>query len=49
MDNIILQIVFLVAGLGLIVFFGVRAVKDRKAKAKASKKKGTTRGTNTRR
>jgi len=47
MDNLILQIVFLVAGLGLIVFFGIRAIKDRKAKA--AKKKGTGRSTTTNR
>jgi len=50
MDNLVVQILILVAGLGLIVFFGIRAVKDRKAKAAAKKRGGSTnRGINTKR
>lgn len=37
-DNLAIQIVLLALGLGLVGFFGWRAVKDRKAKA--AKKRG---------
>lgn len=33
-DNLAVQIVILAVGLGLVVLFGIRAVKDRKNKAK---------------
>jgi len=44
-DNIVLQIIILVVGLGLAVWAGIRAVRDRKAKAAAKKRGG---GTNSR-
>lgn len=52
MDNLVVQIIILAAGLGLIVFFGIRAVKDRKSKAKTKKSRSTPptgKGLNTKR
>lgn len=42
MDNIYVQIAMLVVALGIMAFFGIRSVKDRKKKA--AKKKGLKSG-----
>lgn len=44
MDNIVVQIIMLVVALGLMAYFGYRAVKDRKAKAAAKKRGGNSGG-----
>jgi len=46
-ENIIAQIAVSVVALAFILFFGIRAIKDRKAKA--AKKKGPSRSTGTNR
>jgi len=40
--NLVLQIIILVVGVGLAVWAGIRAVRDRKAKAAAKKRGGGT-------
>jgi len=44
MDNLVVQIIVLVAGLAIMGYFGWRAIKDRKAKAAAKKRGGNSGG-----